>query len=315
MNRESSIVQCPECSSYNAEAVDISLPIARCRCTDCGTVHTVRVREVTNDDDDNGSADEDGEEEDFTPRRRKAKADYRRQIEPAPTPELAFSTQVLDQVIAAGPAGLRRAQRTALRYAKRYVEDGADSWKLETEWLKSFDAVHRARARYALVWRPRFLAALSMCHSPELAARHTRISCQMAYYHRKHDPQFGEQWDQAREYGIEMLHARAFQRALEGDLEPVYYMGVPVGYIRKFSDKLQIEMLRALMPQTFKTPGQAPINIDTGNKILVLDEATRMRLIEKRRQALELMPGPDEESANSHSVTAQPQALATSEPP
>src|SRR5262245_14159935 len=45
--------------------------------------------------------------------------------------------------------------------------------------------------------------------------------------------------------GIEMLHARAFQRALEGDLEPIYYMGVVVGYIRKFDTKLQIEMLRA----------------------------------------------------------------------
>ncbi len=172
------------------------------------------MREITNGDD-NEAAEQDGEEEDFAPRRRKAKADYRAQIEPAPTPELGFNMLLLDQATAAGPAGLRRAQRTALRCAKRYLEDASDSWKLETEWLKSFDTVHRARARYALVWRPRFLAALSMCHSPELAARHTRISCQMAYYHRKHDSQFAKQWHEAREYGVEMLNARAFQRALE----------------------------------------------------------------------------------------------------
>jgi hypothetical protein len=115
----------------------------------------------------------------------------------APAPELGFNTRVLDEVLAAGPAGLRRAQRRTLRYAKRYLEEAADSWKLETEWLKSFDAVHRACARYALVWRPRFLAALAMCHSPELAARNIRISCQMAYYHRKHDPEFAKQWDEA----------------------------------------------------------------------------------------------------------------------
>jgi hypothetical protein len=136
----------------------------------------------------------------------------------------------------------------------------------------------------------------------------------MAYYHRKHDPQFAEQWDQAREYGIEMLHARVFQRALEGDCEPIYYKGAIVGHVRKFDSKLQIELLRAYRPNQFKTPGQAPINIDTGNRILVLDEATRMRLIEKRRQALELMPGPDEEPLPAQHVRPQQQALTSSEP-
>jgi hypothetical protein len=268
------------------------------------SIYNYRMRKITNGDD-NGSADEDGEEGDFAPRRRKAKADYRARIESAPTPELGFNTRVLDQVIAAGPAGLRRAQRTALLSAKHYLGEAADSWKLETEWLKSFDTVHRARARYAHVWRPGFLAALSMCHSPELAARHTRISCQMAYYHRKHDPQFAEQWDKAREYGVEMLHARAFQRALEGDCEPIVYMGVIVGYVKKFDSKLQIELLRAYRPNQFKTPGQAPININTGQNILVLDAATRERLMAKRQEALALMPGPEEEQPASQVVTPQ----------
>jgi hypothetical protein len=116
----------------------------------------------------------------------------------------------------------------------------------------------------------------------------------MAYYHRKRDPQFAEQWDKAREYGIEMLHARAFQRALEGDLEPVYSMGVVVGHIRKFDSRLQIELLRAYRPNQFKTPGQSPININTGNNILVLDAATRERLMAKRQEALALLPGPEE---------------------
>src|SRR5204862_4001874 len=135
------------------------------------------------------------------------------------------------------------------------------------------------------VSRPRFLAALSMCHSPELAARHTWISCQLAYYHRKHDSQFAKQWDQAREYGVEMLHARAFQRALEGDLEPIFYNGVRVGYIRKFSDKLQIEMLRAHKPDTFKTAG-VNVNIGNRNNILLLTEEQRHRLMDYNRQWL-----------------------------
>ena len=58
-----------------------------------------------------------------------------------------------------------------------------------------------------------------------------------------------------RMIALDLLHARVFQRCLEGDLGPVYYMGEPVGYIRKFSDKLQIELLRAYRPDQFKTPG------------------------------------------------------------
>jgi hypothetical protein len=99
----------------------------------------------------------------------------------------------------------------------------------------------------------------------------------MAYYHRKHDPEFAKQWDEAREYGIEMLHARAFQRALEGDLEPVYYMGVVVGYMRKFDSKLQIEMLRAYRPDRFKTAG-VNVNVGVRGDVFVLTEEQRLEL-------------------------------------
>ena len=93
----------------------------------------------------------------------------------------------------------------------------------------------------------------------------------MAYYHRKHDPQFAKQWEEAREHGIEMLHARVWQRCVQGDLEPVDYMGEVVGYVRKFSDKLQIEMLRAYRPDKFKRPG-TQVNIGTKGDVFVPTE-------------------------------------------
>ena len=224
----------------------------------------------------------------------------------ARAPELGFNTRVLDEIIAAGPAGLRRAQRTALRYAKRYLEEAADSWRLETEWLKSFDAVHRACARYALVWRPRFLAALAMRHSPELAARHTRISCQMAYYHRKRDPEFAKQWNEAREHGIEMLHARAFQLALEGNLEPVHYMGVVVDYVRKFDGRLLVEMLRAHRSQVFKTQG-VNVNVASKGDVFVLTEEARAELIRINREWLEAHP-PASKPARAREMLVAPAA-------
>ena len=116
----------------------------------------------------------------------------------------------------------------------------------------------------------------------------------MAYYHRKHDPQFAEQWEEARQHGIEMLHARAFQRALEGDLEPVYHMGICVGYIRKFDTKLQIEMLRAYRPERFKTPG-TNVNIGTKGDVFVFTEEQRHILMDYNRQWLLDHPPPPRE--------------------
>jgi hypothetical protein len=119
----------------------------------------------------------------------------------------------------------------------------------------------------------------------------------------RHDSDFAEQWEATESHATELILGRAFQRALEGDCEPIYYKGVVVGHVKKFDTSLQIAMLRAFMPERFKTPGQQPANINTGQQnILVLDEATRIRLIEKRRQALLAMPttreGEDQQRAS-----------------
>ncbi len=58
-----------------------------------------------------------------------------------------------------------------------------------------------------------------------------------------------------------------------------------VGYIRKFSDKLQIEMLRAWRPDRFKTPG-TNVNIGTRGDIFVLTEEQRMELQRINREFL-----------------------------
>jgi hypothetical protein len=93
---------------------------------------------------------------------------------------------------------------------------------------------------------------------------------------------------------------------LDGDLEPVHWQGVCVDYVRKFDSRLQIEMLRAHMPDKFKTPGQGNINIETGDKILVMDEETRAKLIEARRQALLAMPTTQEGEEERRRREAQP---------
>jgi hypothetical protein len=121
----SSIVQCPECSSHNAEALDMNLHKLRCRCTGCGTVYRVHARKFTNNQG-NGSAHRNDDKPDFAATCHKIKADGRAQIAPTACldpAQLGPTTVLVDKGLAAGPAGLRKAQRIALKFAGQFQRE------------------------------------------------------------------------------------------------------------------------------------------------------------------------------------------------
>ena len=202
-------------------------------------------------------------------------------------------TSIVEKALAVGPDGLRKAQRVALKFARKFQGETEDHFKKRTKflqtWFDSNDPNARARARYALVWRPKFLAGLSLTNSPTLAARFARTTKQTVYNHRKWDSEFAQQWQNAVEDAVDLLHAQAFQRALEGDCEPVFYMGALVGYVRKFDSRLQIELLRAHKPDIFKTAG-TQVNIGSRGDIFVLSEDQRHELQRLNREWLEAHP-------------------------
>ncbi len=213
-------------------------------------------------------------------------------ITPASVPDpaqLGLTTTLLDKALAAGPIGIRKAQSVAIKFARKFQTETEDHFKKRTKflqtWFDSNDPNARARARYALVWRPKFLAGLSLTNSPTLAARFSRITKQTVYNHRKWDSEFAAQWQEAVEHAVELLHSRCFQRALEGDCEPVLYMGKPVGYVRRFDSRLQIELLRAYKPERFKAPG-TQVNVGVKSDVFVLTEEQRHELIRINREFL-----------------------------
>jgi hypothetical protein len=83
-------------------------------------------------------------------RSRKTKGDSRAQIKPATPPQPGFNTAVIEEAIAAGPAGVRNAQKIAMRHAKKMHEESVDYWRKITEFLKAWtdssDSFYRARA-------------------------------------------------------------------------------------------------------------------------------------------------------------------------
>ena len=152
---------------------------------------------------------------------------------------------------------------------------------------------NRARARYALSWRPRFLAILALSKAPLMAARAAGVAINTVRKHRAADPDFELQYEEAEEHALQLLHDVTMKSAIEGECEPVFWQGIQVGHVKKVDNRLRIEMLRAHMPAKFKTPG-TKVAINTGNiqnNTMIVDAAEQDRLIALRRESLERMAG------------------------
>jgi hypothetical protein len=107
------------------------------------------------------------------------------------------------------------------------------------------------------------LSALAVSCSFTFAARAAGVAYNTFRLHQKNDPEFASQVAEAEEEAIELLHARCFKAALEGQLETVYFQGKVVGHFRKFDSRLAIELLRAHLPDKFRRPG-SKANISSG---------------------------------------------------
>lgn len=80
-----------------------------------------------------------------------------------------------------------------------------------------------------------------------------RLSSTSAYRVKRRIAQFSDAWDVALEYRMPALERAAYQRAVEGWLEPVVYKGEVVAQRRRYSDA----MLRLLLQREDARP--APV--------------------------------------------------------
>ena len=303
------ILECPECFSHLAEVLDTQ-PI-RARCFDCTATYPVQTVKANAADDCKKP-----EEQQPTRKGTKTKADYRAEITLAPplSPEkLGLNTLFMQEVIRATPEEIAKAEHVAQKYSAKFGQDFEASWFLQTDWLTKLKSVHRVRARAALRWRPKFLAALAIGRTMVFACKSANVAYNTAKYHRAQDRQFDEQCLAAMDYAGELLESRAFQRALEGDVEPIVYMGVIVGHVRKFDSRLQIEMLRAYKPDRFKTAG-VNVNVGVKSDVFVLTEEQRHELQRINREWLLTAPLKSDPPSLRHGSTEQRDALTQNEP-
>ena len=108
-----------------------------------------------------------------------------------------------------------------------------------------------ARKKATKARRAAFLDELEMSGNVSRAARLIDVSRRSLYDRRAADSEFARAWQDALDAAMDALEEEARRRALEGNEEPVFYQGKPVGRVRKYSDPLLMFLLRAHRPARF----------------------------------------------------------------
>lgn len=118
-------------------------------------------------------------------------------------------------------------------------------------------------------WKARFIEWLCRSGNVLDASRKAKIARSEVYAEREADPAFAAAWDEALVIATEALELEARRRAEKGVLEPIFYQGVKVGTVRRYSDSLLMFLLKAHRPAVYREnirqeltgPGGGPIEI------------------------------------------------------
>ncbi|TMM50088.1 hypothetical protein [Qipengyuania marisflavi] len=116
------------------------------------------------------------------------------------------------------------------------------------EAIPAFDVVPRKFRHDG--WTPRrqraFIGALADTGSVSRAARHVNMSPEGAYYLRRQagSESFRRAWEAALDLGVQRLKDVAYERAIDGQLVPVFVAGKLKGFRRVRNDRLLMFCLR-----------------------------------------------------------------------
>ncbi len=96
---------------------------------------------------------------------------------------------------------------------------------IETAYLTQLTVTHRARARQALRWRPRFLSALRLSCNFVFSVKAAGISYNTFRLHLKNDSEFALQVRDAEEKAAELLMPPVLRRLWKANSSPSIVRG------------------------------------------------------------------------------------------
>ena len=133
-----------------------------------------------------------------------------------------------------------------------------------------------------------FLDELRESANVTVAARAVGITLGTAYKHRREDALFAERWQEALDEAVDMLEHEAHRRAFHGVDEPVYYQGLEVGAVRKYSDSLTMFLLKAHRPDKYRERSEVKQELSGGVQLNDTTRAARLtallQLAQRRAQ-------------------------------
>jgi hypothetical protein len=128
------------------------------------------------------------------------------------------------------------------------MQDRTPVARADREPLPDFDAVPRKYRHDG--WTPErqraFIEALADTGSVSRAAVQVNMSTYGCYYLRRQPgaESFRCAWEAALDFGVQRLRDIAFERAIDGQLVPVFVAGKLLGFRRKKDDRLLMFCLR-----------------------------------------------------------------------
>lgn len=133
--------------------------------------------------------------------------------------------------------------------------------------------------------REKFLNVLKESGNVSVAVKRAAISRRIAYVWRGDDPVFAVEWEDAMQEYCDTLEAEADRRAVEGVPSRLYFdkEGNQIGEIRRYSDTLLIQRLKALKPEIYREPpsGIDPkvINLFLQQVLIHVDDNAKQKLL------------------------------------
>jgi hypothetical protein len=135
--------------------------------------------------------------------------------------------------------------------APKDVAPPCENCGTHADWTSGRQLVRRAVEQMTRKERKRaFLDELAMTGNVTEACENLGLAHGLVYKWRDKAPAFREAWERALAIGVDRLNMEARRRAVQGVLEPVgFFKGKPSAYVRKYSDALLIQLLKANDPK------------------------------------------------------------------
>jgi len=131
---------------------------------------------------------------------------------------------------------------------------------------------------------------------------------------RRDDALFADRFSEALEDGVDRLEHLAQIRAFHGVEEPVFYKGVEVGTVTRYSDSLAALLLKAHRPERFRERSEVNQNLNGTLNLSNTDRAARLAAILAAAQGRMVIPLPVNEAITGEVQAPTPAPAPAPEP-